>query len=478
MNEQFMSGSQVPRLPRDIRVVNVGLDLLADSIRRQGRDVVTVDWRIPAASDGQIIEALERLMGRHAARIDAANVEVFRRLDTASPSLTGVATALDVVPEMTDRTILHSGPPLAWPEFCDPLRRSVRATVMAEGWARDRDEAEKFVASGGVTLDAANHHATVVPMAATVGPTAPVFVVGFDDYLAYSPINQGPGMTAWLGVDETEAVEHLVWLARVAGPILSTAISSAGPIDVFAMATQGLHMGDDLHMRTQATGNLLLRHLFGDLVETSASHLAEFARFWSANHLFFLNIAMAAAKATTTWAAQVPDSSVVTAMARNGTTFGIRAAGAGDDWFIAPAPAVQHAMYYSGYGPETSARDIGDSAVLELIGLGGPAAAGAPAVAAFVGGTMADAEAVTEQMSHISVGRSSRFTIPTLNYVGTPVGIDIRKVVELQITPSVNTGILHKTDGIGQVGAGVAVAPIDVFREALLALDTKMQGLR
>jgi len=475
MSDQSMSGSRAPRLPRKVRIVNVGLDLLADSIHRQGRDVVNVDWRIPAAGDEQSIDALERLMGRHAARIDTANAEVFRRLDTASPMLTGVTRALDVVPGMTDRTILHSGPPLEWTEFCDPLRRSVRAVVMAEGWASDRDEAENLVASGGVMLDAANHHATVVPMATAVGPTAPVFVVGSDGYTAYSPINQGPGKTAWFGVDEPEAVESLVWLAKVAGPILSTAISSAGPIDVFAMATQGLQMGDDLHMRTQATGNLLLRHLFGDLVETSASNLAEFARFWTANHLFFLNIVMAAAKSTTTWAAEVPDSSVVTTMARNGTTIGIRIAGAGDDWLVAPAPPVEPAMYYSGYGPETSAPDIGDSAVLELIGLGGPASAGAPAVAAFVGGTMADARAVTEQMSHISVGRSSRFTIPTLDYVGTPVGIDIRKVVEFQITPSIHTGILHKTDGIGQVGAGVAVAPIELFRQALLALDTRLQ---
>ncbi len=475
MSDQSMSDSQSPRLPRNVRIANVGLDLLADSIHRQGRDVVTVDWRIPAAGDEQTIDALERLMGRHAARIDTANAEVFRRLDTASPKLTGVARALDVVPRMTDRTILYPGPVLEWKEFCDPLRRSVRATVMSEGWAGERDEAEKLIASGGVALDSANHHATVLPMATAIGPSASVFLVGFDGYTAYSPINQGPGKTAWFGVDEPEAVEHLVWLGEVAAPILGAAISSAGPIDVFAMATQGLQMGDDLHMRTQATGNLLLRHLFGDLVETSDSHLAEFARFWTANHLFFLNIAMAASKATTTWAAEVPDSSVVIAMARNGTTFGIRVAGAGDDWFIAPAPLVQHAMYHSGYGPDTSAPDIGDSAVLELIGLGGPAAAGAPAVAAFVGGTMADARAVTEQMAHISVGRSSRFTIPTLDNVGTPVGIDIRKVIELQITPSVSTGILHRADGTGQVGAGVAVAPIDVFREALLALDSRLQ---
>ena len=475
MDDHSTSASSTPRLPRDIRVVNVGLDLLADSIHRQGRDVVTIDWRIPAAGDEQSIRALQRLMGQQAELIDAANAEVFRRLDTASPMLTGVAKALDVVPRMTDRTILHSGPPLDWLEFCDPLRRSVRATVMAEGWARNRDEAEKLVESGEVTLDSANHHATVAPMATAIGPSDPVFVVGFDEYTAYSPINQGPGKTAWFGVDEPEAVEHLAWLAQVAGPILRRAISSAGPIDVFAMATNGLHMGDDLHMRTQASGNLLLRHLFGDLIDTSARYLADFARFWSANHLFFLNIAMAAAKATTTWASEVPNSSVVTAMARNGTTFGIRVAGAGDDWFIAPALAVEHAMYYSGYGPDTSAPDIGDSAVLELIGLGGPAAAGSPAVAAFVGGTMADARAVTEQLSHISIGRSSRFTIPTLDYLGTPVGVDIRKVVELQITPSINTGILHRSEGTGQIGAGLAAAPIDVFRAALLALDTKMQ---
>ena len=475
MDDQSKGRTPEPRLPGAIRVVNVGLDLLAESVQRQGHEVVAVDWRIPAAGDEQIIQVLERLMGRHSARIDTANAEVFRRLDTASPMLNGMAKAGDVLPVMGDRTILHSGPPLEWSDFCDPLRRSVRAAMMAEGWAADREEAEELVASGTVELDSANHHDTVVPMATAIGPSAPMFVVGFEGHVAYSPINQGPGKTAWFGVDEPESVRHLVWLAEVAGPILSRAIESADPIDVFAMATQGLHMGDDLHMRTQATGNLLLRHLFSALAETADGRLPEFARFWSANHLFFLNIAMAAAKATTNWAAEVPNSSIVVSMARNGTTFGIRVTGAGDDWFVVPAPPVQHAIYYSGYGPDTSAPDIGDSAVLELIGLGGPAAAGAPAVAAFVGGTMADARAVTQETSHISVGRSSRFTIPALDYAGTPVGVDIRKVVELQITPSVSTGILHRTDGTGQVGAGIAVAPIDVFRDALVAMDARLQ---
>lgn len=474
MGDESKERPHRPRLPHEVRVVNVGLDLLAESIRAQGHDVVSVDWRIPAAGDEAAIAALTRLWGAHADRIERANTEVFRRLDTATPFLTDVQPALDVVPDMTDRMILHCGPPLDWSDFCDPLRRSVIAAILAEGWAADHEEAAGLVTDGRVTLDSANHHATVVPMATAMGPSAPVFVVGSDDRRAFSPLNQGPGKSAWFGVDAPEAVHRLRWLAQVAGPILAGALRNAEPVNVFALAAQGVQMGDDLHMRTQATGNLLLRSLFAELVETGDARLSEFARYWGDNHLFFLNIAMAAAKVTTMWAGEVEDSSAVVAMARNGTAFGIQVTGAGADWFTAPAPAVEHAMYYSGYGPESSAPDIGDSAVLELVGLGGPAAAGAPAVAAFVGGTMADARAVTENMAHIALGRSSRFSLPVLDYAGTPVGVDVRKVVELQIAPAINTGILHKSDGTGQVGAGVAVAPISVFRDALMALDENL----
>jgi hypothetical protein len=52
--------------------------------------------------------------------------------------------------------------------------------------------------------------------------------------------------------------------------------------------------------------------------------------------------------------------------------------------------------------------------------------------------------------------------------------VDVRKVVELGITPKVTTGILHVSDGSGQVGAGVAEAPLACFREALLALDARL----
>ena len=161
---------------------------------------------------------------------------------------------------------------------------------------------------------------------------------------------------------------------------------------------------------------------------------------------------------------------MVTTMARNGTTYGVRLAGS-DRWFLAPAPPVEDALFQPGYGPADAGLDIGDSAVLELVGLGGPATAGSPAVAAFLGGSMADAARVTVAMRRICAGESSRFKLPTMDFRGTPLGVDVRRVVETGVTPKVNTGILHAHAGLGQVGAGVATAPAAAFRDALLSLQ-------
>ncbi|HLI56451.1 MAG TPA: DUF1116 domain-containing protein, partial [Actinomycetota bacterium] len=240
-------------------------------------------------------------------------------------------------------------------------------------------------------------------------------------------------------------------------------------IDVFSLAAQGLQMGDDAHMRTQGATNLLIRSLLPALVALDDPRAVEVARFLSGDHLFFLNVVMAAARAATGWAAQVAGSSIVTCMARNGTTFGIRVAGV-DRWFLAPAPPVEQALFHPGYTPADGAPDIGDSAVLETVGLGGAAAAASPAIATFLGGKMAAAVAATEAMASICAARSGRFRIPFLDFAGSPVGIDLRRVVEREITPGITTGILDATGGRGQVGAGVARAPLSCFQDALGAL--------
>jgi hypothetical protein len=461
-------------LPDEVSVVNVGLPMFADAVRAQGRPVQHVEWRIPADGDLAAVRALTHLHGDPAAGIDAANAEVVRRLDEGIPQLVAVSTAAEVVPGVEGRMLLHCGPTLPYAQHCDPLRRSMRAAVVAEGWAADVGAAEELLQRGDVTLDAANHHDTVVPMASAVGPSQPVLVVENAEggTRAFSSVNQGPGEVAWFGRDTDAAIARLRFLADTAGPAIRRIVERAGPLDVLTIAAQGITMGDDLHMRTQAATNLLTRTWLPHIAGLPDAVREPFAGYLAGDHLFFLNLAMAAAKSLQLWAEQVQGSSIVTTMSRNGTTFGIKLAGS-PAWHITEAPPVGEALYHSGYGPGTSARDIGDSAVLELTGMGGPAAGGSAAVAAFLGGTMADAAAATEGFAAICAATSSRFTLPPMGFRGTPLGVDVRKVVELGITPKVTTGILHACSGIGQVGAGVAAAPIACFTEALIDLAAR-----
>jgi hypothetical protein len=191
--------------------------------------------------------------------------------------------------------------------------------------------------------------------------------------------------------------------------------------------------------------------------------------FLATNDHFFLNISMAACKAMLDAAHDVAGSSMVTAMARNGVEFGIRTSGTGDTWFTAPAPLVE-GLFFPGYTQSDAAPDLGDSAITETAGIGGFAMGAASAIVQFVGGTPRDAIAYTREMGHITLGAQSSFTLPPLNFSGSPAGIDVRRVVDTGITPVINTGIAHREPGIGQIGAGITRAPLACFTQAVTAL--------
>jgi Protein of unknown function (DUF1116) len=453
-----------------LAAVNVGLSMFADAIESQGAPVIDVEWRPPARGDRATVRTLERLWGVHGSLVESANEEVVRRIEAAQPRAVTVAPAREMLPVLASgRVLLHSGTAIEWERICDPQRRALAAACEFEGWARSADEARALLARGDVELAPGNEHGHVGPMTGVCSPSMPVWVVLDQDSgaRACSTFNEGPGRTLWFGVGDEESVERLRFFRDELGPLMAELLAREGPIDIFGLTAQGLQMGDELHMRSQATGNLLLRNLAPGFAALGGERSA---RFIAGNHHFFLTLTMAAAKCASLAGSGVHGSSVVNLITRNGTDMALQIAGLPGRWFKAPAAPVQDALLREGFGEADAALDIGDSAVIECIGLGGMAVAAAPAVAAFFGGGAADAIARTEQMSQITVGRSRRFTVPALDFAGTPVGIDARLAAELDITPQITTGVLHATSGAGQIGAGVAHQPIEPFRAAVLAL--------
>jgi hypothetical protein len=456
-------------LPRSVQAVSLGLSIFADALRDQGAAVAEVDWRPPAGGDPELLGPLTRLWGEHGDRVAAANTEAVSRIESCVPRAVTVARAGDVVPGLRDGLLLHSGPPIEFSRVCDPQRRALCAAVVFEGWAADRDAAARMLAEGEVALEPGNAHDHVGPMTGVCSPSMPVWVVEADGVRAFSTLNEGPGRTLWFGVGNDEAVERLRFFRDDLGPTLARLLDHRGPVDILGLAAQGLNMGDELHMRSQATGNLLMRDL---LAAFAALGGEASARFMAGNHHFFLNLTMAGCKCASLRAG-VPGSSVVTLMSRNGTGMGLQVSGLPGRWFTAPAAPVQDTLLRAGFGPEDAALDIGDSAVIECCGLGGMALAAAPAVAAFFGGDAAAATARTELMGEICVTRSERFAIGAR---GTPMGIDARLVAELEVTPQITTGVLHASSGAGQIGAGVAHQPLEPFRAAVLALDQTLSA--
>ena len=467
-----MQGEVLARLA----AVNVGLPAFAEAIESQGAPVVDVEWRPPARGDRDTVRALERLWGAHGEVVARANEEVVRRIEAAQPRAVTVAPAREMLPVLSSgRVLLHSGTKIEWERICDPQRRALAAACVFEDWARSVDEAHALLAAGEVELAPGNEHGHVGPMTGVCSPSMPVWVVVDEDSgtRAYSTFNEGPGRTLWFGVGDEESIERLRFFRDELGPLMARLLEREGPIDVFALAAQGLQMGDELHMRSQATGNLLIRNLAPGFAALGGERSA---RFLTGNHHFFLTLTMAAAKCASLAGAGVRGSSVVNLITRNGTDMALQVAGLPGRSFSAPAAPVQDALLREGYSDADAALDIGDSAVIECIGLGGMAVAASPAVAAFFGGGAADAIARTDLMGQITVSRSQRFTIPSLDFAGTPVGIDARLAAELDVTPQITTGVLHASSGAGQIGAGVAHQPVEPFREAVLALAAELDA--
>ncbi len=394
--------------------------------------------------------------------------------------LTGIRPARDVIPGLTTGVLLHAGPPVAADALCGPMRGAILGAMLYERWTDTPEASEVLLRRIGVVLRSAHDAAVVGPMAGIVSPSMPLFEVRDTAHgtVAYAPINEGVGPVLRFGAYDETVVRRLRWMHEVLAPALDTALTRLGGLPLVPLMARALTMGDEMHQRNVAATSLLFRALTPTLVDAvvAASSLSSVLRFLADNDQFFLNLAMAAAKCIMEGIREIRYSTVVTAMSRNGVEFGIRVSGLGDRWFTAPAPAPA-GLYFPGFAAEDANPDMGDSAVIETLGLGGMAMAAAPAVVRFLGlSSAADALSITRTMGEITLGPSPHFTIPALDFAGAPTGIDIRKVVRLEVTPIINTGIAHRNAGVGQIGAGVVHAPLGVFQEALTAFAARYTG--
>ncbi len=412
-----------------------------------------------------------------AERIEAANAEALARMLAADPVLVDVLPAAEVLPVLGARTILHAGPPLVWDDMCGPMRGAVAGIAVFEGWAGDLEQAASLAADGAFAFHPNHDFGAVGPMTGMTTVSQPLLVVENRAFgnRAYCTVNEGLGKVMRFGGNDAEVLQRLAWLRDVLGPALGAAVREAGGVPLKALVARGLTMGDEMHQRNVACTSLLLRELAPALARTcrDAAVLERVLAFIGGNDQFFLNVAMVLGKATMDPVRGIADSSVVTAMCRNGTDFGIRVSATGDTWFVAPVEMPQ-GLYFPGFTAADANPDMGDSTIVETIGLGGFAMAAAPAVAGFVGaGDAAEAGRYTQRMYEITVGRNPEWSIPALNFAGVPSGIDLLAVVERGIVPTINTGIAHREPGIGQVGAGVVNAPLACFEQALAALDAR-----
>jgi len=463
-----------------IQAVNVGLTAFAEPIRVHHAPCAQVRWQPPAGADralGLLVARLEDdpddAVGAQVAR---ANADAVQRILASRPALLGVELAQRVIPGLGPRTLLHSGPPIEWSRMCGPMRGAAIGAILFERWARTPEEAEAIAGRGEIRFAPCHEHGAVGPMAGVVSPSMPVVVVENTPHgnRAFATLNEGLGKVLRYGAYDADVLRRLRWIRDTLGPALDATLREHGPVDLMGLSAQALQMGDECHNRNAAATSLFARPIAPTLVRAverdTAASILDFLR---ANDHFYLNLSMAACKASLDAAHGIAGSTVVTAMARNGVEFGIRASGTGDAWFTAPV-AVPDGLYFPGYGPADANPDLGDSAITETFGLGGFAMAAAPAIVRFVGGTPAEALALTREMYRITLTRNPGYALASLAFAGTPTAIDLRRVVESGVLPVINTGIAHREPGIGQIGAGITRAPLACFIAAIRALGRRL----
>jgi Protein of unknown function (DUF1116) len=405
-------------------------------------------------------------------RVEEANKIATEKILKSRPLLIDIKPAIKVMHNMKKNSIFHAGPPIEWKRMCGPMKGAIVGTMIYEGYVENWTQAVKMIEHGEIEFSPNHDHDAVGPMAGVISPSMPVLVVKNGTYgnVCYGRFVEDK---VQFGLFDRDAVETLKFWSETLAPGLAKAIRKSKGVDLKSIMAKALHMGDELHNRPAAGTLLFAGVIIPYLVEAiGRDDLVKITKYFSENEIFFLCMSMVACKAIMDAASEIEYSTLVTAMARNGTNFGIKVSALGNRWFVGPASIIE-GVYFPGYGPDDANPDMGDSAITETAGIGGFALADSPAILSLIGGSAEDAIKYTKQMREITMTLNDTFSLPILDFQGTATGIDLRKVLRTGILPVIDTAIAHKEPGIGMIGAGLVRPPIDAFKKALHAYGAK-----
>jgi len=455
-----------------LHFLNIGTRIFYDDLKLQNQKVSQVNWSPLAGGDQSLIEALDFLSQDE--RVKTANEKAINIVLSGHPYLVDMGLAKDMIEGYHENLILHAGPPITWDRMCGPMQGAVIGALLYEKKASNAEEAKTLAASGQIEFAPAQHYNAVGPMAGVISASMPVTVVLNKTFgnKAYCTVNEGLGKVLRFGAYDESVIKRLIWIKDELLPVMkATILSYEEGIDLKSLIAQALQMGDECHNRNKAATSLFFREVVPAILRTpfEKDQHESVIRYIQNNDHYFLNLSMPAAKSIMEAAHGIPYSTLVTTMARNGVDFGLRVSGMGKQtWFVSPANFVE-GLLFAGFSEDDANPDLGDSTITETSGIGGFAMGASPAITQFVGGNVEDAMAYTQSMFKITMKENSSYALPALNFVGTPTGIDVIKVVKRGILPIINTGIAHKEAGIGQIGAGVVNPPMASFNQALIA---------
>lgn len=405
---------------------------------------------------------------------DSPNDLAFQRLTGGQPVLVDVRRALDVMPGMTPDTVLTSGPPMPWQDYEGGQREALIGGALYEGLAPDREAAIEGFASGRIRIGGCHDFGAVGSLAGIYTASMAVFVVENRAFgnTGYCNMYEGRAPKRLnYGVYNAEVHDRLQMIDTRIAPIIGAAVRAMGGVPLLPIMRRALNMGDELHSRNTAASLLFARELFPALMDLDGFDRADVARLvqiLTEDNYFFLRLSMAAAKAIADAAGGIAGASLVTAMGFNCRGFAIRVSGLGERWITGPHASVE-AKLFAGHDASEIAWMGGESPITETVGLGGFAQAAAFPLQDYQGGDPELMVARNLDLYRITHGEHPLFRIPFLKFRGTPVGIDVRKVVETGILPQMDIGIAGA--GGGQIGAGTVRAPMECFTAALAQLD-------